>query len=170
MTPETSVWALLTILYCMFIFVGKHVGISLQWYNMPGPMYVSSLSCIVSKSVSSIIWPLSFFVHKCSTGKRITLRLWVLANRFIWIWWIVCRVTFRYTITTCSSGFRIRIVITTLLFIITTSPLLKRPLLACVSIAEKGLSSCCCICSFKVMTNVNWFYMPLSWISSLVIG
>ncbi len=30
MTPETNVWALLTIPSCVFMFVNKHSGISLQ--------------------------------------------------------------------------------------------------------------------------------------------
>lgn len=122
---------------------------------MPDPIQVFLLSCIVSKSILSTIWLPSFFVRKSSAGKRIILQLLVLANCFIRIRLIICQVVFHCTITTCSSRFRIEIITTTLLFSITILLLLKRPLLAFVSIALKGLLSCYHICSIKGMNDVN---------------
>ena len=122
---------------------------------MFGLIHVLSLFCIVSKSVLSIIWPPSFFVHKCCVGKRIMLRFFDLANRFITIQLIICRVAFCSTITTCSSAFQRKIVFATLLFSKTILLLFRRPFLALVSIAQNSLSLCCCICSVKVMTDVN---------------
>lgn len=122
---------------------------------------ISLLFWTISQSVSSTIWPMSFFVYKYSVEKKIILLLWALTNLFIWIWLIVCQVVFCYTIITCLSGFWIKIIITILLFSLTILLLLRISFLNHMSIIENDLLSYYCICFVEVMTDINWFHIPL---------